>query len=86
MASDPIAALTFDMLERIADTWRASIIADLAIATLLVDAGTITAAEVVKRIEGLQNRMPEEFQRAEVMLRLEPILSSTRDHPTGRSA
>lgn len=68
----------YDILENLpVDTVKAGLIIDLAVISLLVDKGILSADELVARIEGLHNRM-DRAQSPGVMIQINDILGELR--------
>lgn len=60
-----------------ADTAKAGLIIDLAVVSLLVDKGVLSADELVERIEGMHNRM-DRAQSPGVLVQINGILAELR--------
>lgn len=75
--SDPFAEIFVDLSQRIGDTNRASSLMELAMVSLLIDKGVLTADEVIVRIEDLYNKVAS-LQGEAVLRRIEPLLAELR--------
>lgn len=75
-----LTGLLIDTMARVDNNRRGHVVADLAIFTILIDAGLLTIQQACERLELIQSSLGENYQTDEAKLRTQQLIEWLRAH------